>query len=681
MSEASLLEQMVDNAPIGVALVGLDGKFTRANRALCEMLGYEEHELLELLFHEITLPDDLQAQLRLVGQLLRGEVRNLQVQERCRHKQGGELWVRLSMSLARDEAGRPACFFAQIDDITESIKQAGELERSRGSLQGLIDYAPVSISLRDLEGRYQVVNPHVCRATGKEPEDLLGRHPADCYPPEAALELTRGDADVIRTGEAITHERQLPDSDGTDHTYFAVKYPVRDSDGKVIGIGACGIDITARKVAEERVRMRERELAEAQQLAHVGSWDLDLASGTVRMTDELCRILGREPGFEPSTREVLALVHPEDRAAVRDQLGKARPDQSEELRCRILRPNGEVGHLHTRYHGRAGMDGRLAHLWGTAQDVTETVTRELELQHAREHSETILRVMGEGYCLTTEGQIIAVNEAMTRLTGFTTEELIGARVPYPFWPPEEVDEATALRRSVHETGGGTFEQRLLRKDGTRFAAELTTTEAHRPDGSLLGYVNTIRDISDHKRYEEELKRLATYDALTGLPNHGLFHETLTREFAQAIRHKRPLSLAVLDLDRFKSVNDSYGHPVGDTVLARVGTVMSALVREGELVGRVGGEEFAWLLPDTVADEAMVAVERLRRAISEEEISDIGAVTVSIGVCDLSEAATPAELYKRADEALYWAKRGGRNRAILYSAAAARRFAAESSVGE
>jgi len=668
-----LLEQLVDNAPIGMALFGLDGRITRVNGALCDILGYEENELLGRRFHEITDPDDLSAQLRLVKRLLKGEFRNLQVEERCKHKSGRDLWVRLSMSLAREEDGQPICYFAQIDDITVSRNQAEELARSRASLEALIDHAPVAISLRDLDGRYEVVNHHVYEATGTEPQDLIGRHPVECFSPEAALELTRGDAEVIKTGAAITQERLLPRHDGGSHFYFTVKYPVRDADGRVIGLGSCGVDITARKEAEEQVRARERELAEAQQLAHVGSWDLDPENATVRMTDELRRILGQPLGFEPTYLELLELIHPEDRETVRARAAKVVPGISHELRFRVLRPDGEVRHVQTRYHGRAGIAGRLAHVWGTTQDVTETVARERELQQAKEHADTILSAMSEGYCLTLHGQITAVNDAMTRLTGFPAEELIGARVPYPFWPPELVAEATAMRQRMLDMRGGTFEMRFIRKDGTRFDAEITNRAAKNDDGTMVGFVNTIRDVSDRKRSEDELKRLATHDVLTGLPNHGLFHETLAREVARAVRHRRQLSVAILDLDHFKNVNDRHGHPIGDMVLGRISTLLAEMVRDGEMIARVGGEEFAWILPDSDGADALGAAERVRQAVAAIEFEDVGTVTVSIGVCDLANAKASRELYERADEALYWAKRSGRNRTLRYTPETAREF--------
>lgn len=165
---------------------------------------------------------------------------------------------------------------------------------------------------------------------------------------------------------------------------------------------------------------------------------------------------------------------------------------------------------------------------------------------------------------------------------------------------------------------------------------------------------------------EQLSRLATHDHLTGLFNQRAFTERLEEEVRRARRYGRPLSLVVFDLDHFKLVNDTYGHDVGNTTLAAFADRLLGLRRGGEVVARIGGEEFGWILPDTDGEHAHLAAERARRAIAETPFPGVGRLTTSAGVCDLTEATDAGELFRRADVALYWAKSTSRDATFRYT---------------
>ena len=168
--------------------------------------------------------------------------------------------------------------------------------------------------------------------------------------------------------------------------------------------------------------------------------------------------------------------------------------------------------------------------------------------------------------------------------------------------------------------------------------------------------------------EDMLREMALTDVLTGLYNSRHLWARIHDEYALARRHQTPLSLVILDLDNFKSVNDNYGHPVGDHFLKNMGMTIKSIIREGETGARVGGEEFAVLLPHTSVNEATVVAERIRKAIEERRMKinaeEIG-VTASAGVaCTLgNETHGAEEIYQLADQALLQAKRAGRNRVI------------------
>lgn len=163
----------------------------------------------------------------------------------------------------------------------------------------------------------------------------------------------------------------------------------------------------------------------------------------------------------------------------------------------------------------------------------------------------------------------------------------------------------------------------------------------------------------------DLIRRATSDPLTGLANHRSFQESLRRAVASHQRSESPLSLVVLDIDFFKMVNDNHGHQAGDQVLERVAALLRIAAREGDILGRVGGEEFAWILPDTTTHGAWLAAERLRKIILEEDFPKIGKISVSAGVASRPHGGSAADLFHSADSALLWAKSTGRNRCVTY----------------
>ena len=160
---------------------------------------------------------------------------------------------------------------------------------------------------------------------------------------------------------------------------------------------------------------------------------------------------------------------------------------------------------------------------------------------------------------------------------------------------------------------------------------------------------------------DNLARMARSDPLTGLLNHGAFHERLAQEVKRSARHGHPLSLALLDIDHFKLVNDLHGHRAGDETLRTVADLVRAQARESDVLGRVGGEELAWLMPETDLPGAAQAAERLCAFIATTPIEPVGRVTASIGVAELEVDASVGELFGLADAAMYRAKDAGRNR--------------------
>jgi diguanylate cyclase (GGDEF)-like protein len=167
-----------------------------------------------------------------------------------------------------------------------------------------------------------------------------------------------------------------------------------------------------------------------------------------------------------------------------------------------------------------------------------------------------------------------------------------------------------------------------------------------------------------ERQREELAELSRTDPLTGCLNRRGFEERFGAELSRARREGTEVALVLVDLDHFKAVNDRHGHPAGDRVLVQTAACLRAVSRFGDHVARVGGEEFAWILPNTDGEAAIRAAERVRCAMAAVDFGDVAAATLSIGVCELAVAGEAGRLYELADVALYRAKAAGRDRCVL-----------------
>ena len=204
-------------------------------------------------------------------------------------------------------------------------------------------------------------------------------------------------------------------------------------------------------------------------------------------------------------------------------------------------------------------------------------------------------------------------------------------------------------------------------DPHRFGEE--TVGRLRDFASLLG--TAVRNTEDRRLLTE----MATSDPLTGLANHRTFHERLRNEVARALRHGRPLSLAIVDLDQFKEINDNAGHGAGDKVLATVAKELQRAARAEDVLARIGGDEFALLLPETSSMDALSFVERVRATIASEPVLGYR-VTLSAGISDISHATGAEQLFRFADGALYWSKAKGRDCAWIYDPQVVRELSAQ-----
>ncbi len=272
--------------------------------------------------------------------------------------------------------------------------------------------------------------------------------------------------------------------------------------------------------------------------------------------------------------------------------------------------------------------------------------------------------------------ILRVNRAFTSLTGYTVQEVLG-QTPRLFYSGRH-DKAffQAMWRTLKETGHWQGEIWNRRKNGRIVADWLTISAVTVPDGSITHYVGTYSDITENKDAIAEIHRLAYYDPLTHLPNRRLLQDRLSQELAATTRNGLHGAILFLDLDNFKMINDTRGHDAGDQLLVEVGRRLRATVREGDIVGRLAGDEFVVLLEDLSAEAEVAAMvskgvgEKVLAALSQPyKLDDYEHhCTASIGIRLFRERETVEELLRHADLAMYQAKKAGRNTLCFFDPA-------------
>lgn len=277
----------------------------------------------------------------------------------------------------------------------------------------------------------------------------------------------------------------------------------------------------------------------------------------------------------------------------------------------------------------------------------------------------VLEDSAEGIMITdADRRILTVNKAFTTLTGYTPEDVVGRDPRILSSGRHDSGFYHVMWRTIRESGRWQGEIWNRRRDGETYLEWLSITAVRNSAGDLTHYVGIFTDITERKESAERIDFLANHDFVTGLPNRSLMNDLVRQAVASSRRRNTMVALLFLDLDRFKTINDSLGHPIGDVLLQRVGSRLSESMREGDTVARLGGDEFLIMLPEiTRSQDAAVVAEKILHA-TQKPISVDGhelTVTCSIGisVCphDGSDVAT---LIKNADAAMYHAKERGRN---------------------
>ncbi len=678
---AAVIEAMAD----GLLLQDLDGTIVLANSAAGRVLGLTSGQLhgrssldpaWRALWDDGTVrPGHLHPSMLTLasGEPRRDDVMGV-------HTPAGELrWLLVNAHPVRDRDGALTGVVTSFSDVTARRTLEGARDAREARLRAAHALTGLGWWELDLVTEKHVWSDAMFRLVGLEPSDeppSFNRFLSIIHPDDraAAIELrARGFGTGNRELFRVVHP------DGTVRWLQSWTETQHDEDGEMVRVLGATIDVTEREEALESLAVSRARLAASIELTQTATWEWDVATGLLTWSDRMVELMGHDVAAgQPRIEDFTAKLHPDDRPRMQALSERTlATGVAEEAVYRVVHPDGSVRHVRAWTDVRRNKDGVVTHLWGTGMDITEQEEYSARLVASEEHFRVAFENAPIGMSMISlrpedRGTYLATNPAFQRMLGRTHEGIRGMPIEELTHPDDrerDVERFGQLVRGEETTTA--FEKRYLHADGRIVHAWLTSSVVHGPKGEVRYLVTHAVDISDRLREQAELERLALTDTLTGLANRTLLNDRLDQGLARLHRTGGAMAMLLLDVDRFKTVNDSLGHQVGDALLVQVASRIESVSRADTTVARLGGDEFVVLVEGLPTADAVHAVagrvlRSMRRPFDLGPSAEALVATVSIGVSVADDATrTPGDLYREADLALYRAKDAGRDQYALF----------------
>ncbi|MGM0594449.1 MAG: putative bifunctional diguanylate cyclase/phosphodiesterase [Pseudomonadota bacterium] len=419
----------------------------------------------------------------------------------------------------------------------------------------------------------------------------------------------------------------------------------------------------------QAVRQRDERLALAHAVTGIGVWEWDLSRGITLWSQEVEQLYGIPPGsFDGHYETWLAMVHPTDRERVRERVEQwfTQPGTFS-LEYRIRLPSGDTRWLLSHGATTYSTDGKPHKLLGINMDITERKQAERHLHRF----ETVFRSSRDAIVITdAQGVALSINPAFHDLTGYQEAEIVGHSLSMLKSGYHDREFYRQMWAAIEQHDGWSGEVWNRDKEARIHPVWLSISAVRDKEGKIINYVAILSDLAQLKHSEAELEHLSNHDPLTDLPNRRLLNARLEHGIDQARRHRYGLAVMLLDIDRFKDINDSLGLPTGDALLQELARRVSGCVRREDTVARLGGDELLVVLDEVRSPHsAAEAAQKILDALTPPFLLDGHElfITASIGISLYPENGdTPERLIRNADAAVYRAKDQGRNRTEFYS---------------
>ena len=542
------------------------------------------------------------------------------------------------------------------------------LQASEQKYSTILESVDACIYLKDRLGNYLFGNRSLCDFFGISMEQIIGQSDDNFFDVETAVKLRNIDRKVFKNREILKTEETIFNArSGCNVTFLTVKIPLTNEAGEVYALCGISTDITERKKFEIELLEKEERLSLATVHNNIGVWDWNLITQELIWDDSMFALYHVDRNDFRGTGEAWrASLHPDDLGYGDQEVNDALSgDKQFNMEFRIVWPNDEIRNIKAVAKVFRDEQGTPLRMLGINVDITERKRAEAELRIAATAFES-----QEGIMITdATNNILRVNSAFTHITGYTSAEVVGKNPRMLQSKQHDENFYSVMWECINNTGGWQGEIWNQRKNGEIFPEQMSITAVKDQNNIISNYVATLNDITLRKEAVEKIERLAFYDPLTGLPNRRLLQDRLKPALASSHRNGRQGALLFIDMDNFKTLNDTLGHDMGDLLLQQIAQRLESCVREGDTVARLGGDEFVVMLED-LSDKALEAATQTE-VIGNKILAILNQnyqlathdyhSTPSIGATlFIGQDQSVEELLKQADIAMYQAKASGRN---------------------
>jgi diguanylate cyclase (GGDEF)-like protein/PAS domain S-box-containing protein len=662
-AERDYSRRLLDTVEAIIVALDREGRVTLINRRGCAVLGYTPEELVGLKWFDTCLlnNDDLPAIREMYRKALANNVLGAEYYENPIRTRAGEIRdIAWHNSILRDNEGRVIGTLSAGNDISDRKELARRIEKVATHVSGfLYQYQ----QWPDGRSAFTYASSGIEKIYGTPPDAVVD----DASKVFAAIHaadrqrVVQSIADSFQSLRVWHEIYRVNAPDGRSRWVEGEATPEAQGDGSVVWHGYIG-DITENKVAADALAESEQRFRAIFSQAGIGIALLSPDGRWRQVNDRLCAIVGysRDELLRMSFQDV---THPEDLAENLELLEKMLSGASDgyAMDKRYRHKDGHAVWVRVTVSLVRDEYNQPKYFIGIAEDIEDRKLAEDKLREAA----AVFTSAGEGVAITDrDATILDVNDAFTRITGYSREEVIGCNCRILQSGRHAPAFFQDLWSELTRTGSWRGQIWNRTKAGDIYPENLTISAVRSDTGEVTGYVGVFADITILKNTEARLEHLAHHDPLTDLPNRLLFQDRLEQSLTHAKRRGTKAAIVFIDLDRFKVINDTFGHTVGDALLVAVAKRLREAVRADDTVARLSGDEFCLILNEILSAEAVtVVVDKLLDSFSRPFEIDGQRIhaTLSIGVAIYPEDGGDADsVLGLADAAMYLAKDEGRN---------------------